>query len=118
MTNSWNGDTANHPTIHSNRFAPEPPKMKPITYVSVTKDLPAEEHYAVLVETSISYPDPYDDRHTGSTASTAYLEYIAFGDEKALESWVIEASKSHKSFKVLFTKPVKTEVKAVFSIVK
>jgi hypothetical protein len=73
--------------------------------------LPAVEHLAVLVEKPFSGPDGY-----GGTEYGHLLEYLAFESEKALEGWILAATKRNDVFRILRTKKLSYTVHASISL--
>lgn len=82
-----------------------------VLYVSELKKLPSGEHLAVLVEKQFIGDDGY-----GGRTSELVMEYIAFENEQALERWVVAATASRTTFRIIRTKPVSYTVRAVFSL--
>jgi hypothetical protein len=84
---------------------------KKLHYVSRLVDLPKTAHFAVLLEETLHYPDPYEDTNCGGTRSTSheYLQYIAFDDEATLQKWVeseVTSKFSQKKFRIIKVQPV------------
>jgi hypothetical protein len=77
-------------------------------YVSEIKDLPADEHYAVLVNDSFSYNDGYDEGPGRSASYSTHrnLQYIAFRDIEKLKDWILKNDNSsyRKEYKIVRVK--------------
>ena len=82
------------------------------------KDFPTEAKYWGLKAESMTYDSGYG-RNGQSDMSTSYHWSIVFFDnDEALEAWVLNCEKHRLTYKIIRAEPVKTEVKAVFSIAK
>ena len=79
---------------------------------SSVSQIPATEHYAVLVDAYMSYDDGYGDHGRPSMSTLNYTNYRFFDSEEALSAWIIEHNKD-KNFKVFKVKPVAFELTAV-----
>lgn len=85
--------------------------------VEISK-LPKDTRYWALEQTSMTYDSGYGDHGRQDMCTQNILNVIWFEDEEALEAWVIKATEERKSYRIFRAEPVKTEVKAVFSVVK
>lgn len=74
------------------------PAPTPATTAYTLPDLPTGEHYAALIETSLTYDDGYGDHHSPSTSTARYLEYVVLGDQAAAMQWVKEREDSREGF--------------------
>lgn len=121
-------DRNNHRSIHTNRFPLEPEaeesaaakkmRMAKLTHnVSTIDNLPPQACYAAVFNESYSYDTGYGDSGRPDIKTAKYIGLIAFDTDEALEYWVLE-NVGKKSFKIVHLKPVKTEVKMVFSLEK
>lgn len=59
-------------------------------YINHTKDLPQEEHYVALIDTSLTYDDGYGSHGNSSTSTTNYMQYVVLGDAEAAKKWLEE----------------------------
>lgn len=87
-------------------------------YVSRLTSLPNVSHFAVLVENTRTYPDPYDNCET-TTTTTEVIEYIAFDDEESLNAWILDEAKTmytKKVYKVIRVNPVQVELRTTVTI--
>lgn len=139
--NSYRGpqkkvDTANDPLIHCNRFPPEPaPKQKSEQELrqekyrrisdathhldaSSFKGFPTDAKYWGIKSESIHYDSGYGDRGQPDMTTSYYPSISIFDTEEALEAWVLERTERREAYKIIRAEPVKTEVKAVFSVLK
>lgn len=91
-------------------------------YVSQIKQLPAGEHYAVLVDSSFRYDDGYGEGpHGGASYSThESLQYIAFHDIEKLKEWILHNDESQyggrKPYKIVRVKPLEVSKKVTIGI--
>ena len=76
-------------------------------YAHEIKDVPTAEHWAVLVNESLTYDDGYGHDATPSLSTKWYMTYIVFDDEEALKAWILKdaESTSQKTYRVLHVKP-------------
>ena len=127
----WNGDTANHPTIHTNRF--EPVKQKTDAELQREREqrsyrethslgeiskLPQEARYWGMTTETMTYDSGYGDHGKPDMTTSTYWQIVWFETDTALEDWVLKQVKDNKPYQVIRAEPVSTTVKAVFSIVK
>jgi hypothetical protein len=88
--------------------------------ISTLDKFPANAHYAVLIQSQRSYPDPYEDTNRGGTATITdnILEYCWFEDQEALNAWVLDEAKStyKKKYKVIKVNPVEVELHTTMRI--
>ena len=131
---AWDGDKANHPQIHTNRFAPAEPaptsqqleqqRRRTISDASHHlsaqdfKDFPTTVKYWGLKTESMTYDSGYGDRGQTDMTTSYHWSIWTFDTEEALEAWVLERVERRETYKVIRAEPVKTEVKAVFAITK
>lgn len=130
----WNGDKANHPQIHANRFPPEAKALEAWAleqqrrrrisdathYLSAQdlKDFPTMMKYWGLKTESHTYDSSYGDRGQPDMTTSHTWSIVTFDTDEALEAWVLERVERRETYRVVKVEPVKTEVKAVFSIAK
>lgn len=82
------------------------------------KDFPTEVKYWGLKTESHSYDSGYGrDGRIDMTTSHDWA-IVVFDNEEALEAWVLERVERRDTYRIIRAEPVKTEVKAVFSVVK
>lgn len=133
-TNDWNGDKANHPQIHANRFPPEAKaptaqeleqqrrsriyKNQKHLSASDFKNFPTETKFWGLKTETHTYDSGYGDRGQPDMTTSSNWTITVFEDEEALEAWVLDCVEHRYTYKIIRAEPVKTEVKAVFSVVK
>ena len=82
------------------------------------KDFPTEAKYWGLKTESHSYDSGYG--HNGQRDMTTSHDWaiVVFDNEEALEAWVLQRVERRDTYRIIRAEPVKTEVKAVFSVVK
>lgn len=91
-------------------------------YVSEIKNLPAGEHYAVLVNNSFSYNDGYDEGPGRSASYSKHesLQYIAFHDVDKLKDWILQNDEGQyggrKTYKIVHVKPVTVSKKITIGL--
>lgn len=86
-------------------------------YAHEVNDIPEEEHWMILQNTSVSYDDPYHNNHYGGTPqtiTTQYMDMIIFYSKEEVEAWVAKetmavAYASKKPFKVIHVTPYKVK---------
>lgn len=76
-------------------------------YITDLKDLPADEHYAVLVENSFSYEDGYGERGSSSYSTHKELQYISFDGVEALTAWLLQNDDGRTKYRVISAKPAR-----------
>lgn len=86
--------------------------------VSEVSKLPSDVRYWALEQSSMTYDSGYGERGQSDMTTSQLLNVIWFEDDEALEEWVIKAVEQRKTYRIFRVEPVKTEVKAVFSVVK
>jgi hypothetical protein len=86
--------------------------------VSEVSKLPATTKYFAIVQDSMTYDSGYGERGERDMCTSQILNLVWFEDDEALEAWVLKAVEERKSYRIARVEPVKTEVKAVFSIQK
>jgi hypothetical protein len=86
--------------------------------VSEISKLPSDVRYFAIVQDSMTYDSGYGDRGQPDMSTMQLLNLTWFEDDEALEAWVLKAVEDRKSYRIVRVEPVKTEVKAVFSIQK
>lgn len=75
------------------------------TYVSDVKDVPQDEHWAVMINETMSYDDGYGE---GRMSTKQYFTYIAFANEEALRNWILQNDNTaygKKTYRVLHVQP-------------
>lgn len=73
------------------------------------KDLPVEQHYAVLYEDRIATWDGYDERGSSETI----IRYKFFKSEDELQKWIIEEANTKHSttkYKVVHVTPCNVDI--------
>ena len=89
---------------------------KATTTINDVTKLPAQgAHYAVLVNDSYSSHDGYSEREGGGYSTTNVTTYIHFGDEEALEAWIL-ANHLNKTFVVLRSEVVNVGLRTVINL--
>jgi hypothetical protein len=86
--------------------------------VSEVSKLPTTTKYFAIVQDSMTYDSGYGERGQPDMSTIQLLNLTWFEDDEALEAWVLKAVEERKSYRIVRVEPVKTEVKAVFSIQK
>lgn len=86
--------------------------------VAEISKLPADVRYFAIEQTSMTYDSGYGHNGQPDMCTSKFLSLVWFEDEEALEAWVLKAVEDRKSYRIVRIEPVKTEVKAVFSIQK
>lgn len=89
--------------------------------ISSLDKIPKDAHYVVLIQSSASYPDPYENTNPrGDQYIThQYLEYVWFEDQEALDAWIMEDAKTmylKKKYRVLKVTPVEVELHTTLKI--
>jgi hypothetical protein len=91
-------------------------------YISDIKDIPAYQHYAVLVNKTCTYVDPYEDTNSShsltNTISEPYLEYVYFETEDALKDWMTHHDKFSTKYVVMRVAPIKVNINFSFEEMK
>ena len=87
-------------------------------HISEISALPTDARYFALYQESITYDDGYGERGESSVSTRKYIGVVYFDTDEALEAWVLQAVEQRKTYRIIRAEPVKTEVKAVFSIAK
>ncbi len=89
-------------------------------YISKVEDIPNVQHYAVLVNKTRTYPDPYDDTNPNhlstNTITDPYLEYVGFETEDALKDWMTRHNR--EKYVVIRVTPIKVNVSLTFEEMK
>jgi hypothetical protein len=86
--------------------------------VSEVSKLPSTTKYFAIVQDSMTYDSGYGDHGQPDMCTSQLLNLVWFEDDEALEAWVLKAVEERKRYSIVRVEPVKTEVKAVFSVVK
>lgn len=86
--------------------------------VSEVSKLPPDVRYFAIEQSSMTYDSGYGHNGQADMCTSQLLNLIWFDDDEALEAWVLAAVEQRKSYRIVRIEPVKTEVKAVFSIQK
>ena len=75
--------------------------------ISHRKDLPAGDHYVVLIEESMKYDDGYGSVGSPSYSTHTSLSYNVFMSEKELKDWIIKNDDStyKKQYSVYHVSP-------------
>ena len=82
------------------------------------KDFPTTVKYWGLKTETNTYDSGYG-RHGQPDMTTAHTwSIVVFDTDEALQTWVLERVERRETYRVIRAEPVKTEVKAVFSIAK
>jgi hypothetical protein len=83
------------------------------TWVHKVDELPVGEHYAVLVNDTITYDDGYGSRGSPSTNTKEFLTYMQFPTIEAVTAYIREEEANalkfggyRKTYKVLLVKPL------------
>jgi hypothetical protein len=109
--------------LHSPKAAPmtaqKPvPAPRPIVYVKRIADIPADAHYAVIVNTTYVTPG-YDRGDPNETVND--VSYMAFFDEVALVKWIKDQDEqrygSKPVYKVVYIRPITIEKQVTVKIV-
>ncbi len=82
------------------------------------KDFPTTAKYWGLKPESQTYDSGYGHNGQPDMTTSYYWSIVTFDTEEALEAWVLERVERRDTYKIVRAEPVKTEVKAVFSVVK
>ncbi len=80
-----------------------------IKFPSEVKDLPTEEHFAILVDASFSYDDGYGEHGSRSTSTHRSLSYMVMESAEEVQAWILanDARKyGMESYRVIRVKPV------------
>jgi hypothetical protein len=82
------------------------------------KDFPTEAKYWGLKTESHTYDSGYGERGQPDMTTSHSWSITVFESEEALEAWVLDRVERRETYRVIRAEPVKTEVKAVFSVLK
>lgn len=82
------------------------------------KDFPTEEKYWGLKTETCTYDSGYGERGQPDMTTAHNWTITVFDTMEALEAWVLQCVERRETYRVVKAEPVKTEVKAVFSVVK
>lgn len=82
------------------------------------KDFPTEVKYWGLKTDSMTYDSGYGRNGQQDMSTSHHWSIVVFDTDEALEAWVLERVEHRDTYHVIRAEPVKTEVKAVFSIAK
>jgi len=86
--------------------------------VSEVSKLPPDVRYFAFEQSSSTYDSGYGRNGQSDMCTSQEIRLTWFEDDEALEAWVLSAVEQRKSYRIVRVEPVKTEVKAVFSIQK
>lgn len=82
------------------------------------KDFPTTAKYWGLKTESATYDSGYGHNGQPDMTTSHYWSITIFESDEALEDWVLQRVERHETYKIIRAEPVKTEVKAIFSIAK
>lgn len=91
--------------------------QKPLS-ASDLKDFPTEAKFWGLKTQSMTYDSGYGRNGHPDMTTSNYWSITVFADEEALEAWVLNCVERRETYRIIRAEPVKTEVKAVFSVLK
>ena len=82
------------------------------------KNFPTEAKYWGLKTESMTYDSGYGKYGQPDMSTSHHWSIVVFDTDEALEAWVLKCVERRETYRVIRAEPVKTEVKAVFSIAK
>ena len=82
------------------------------------KDFPTTVKYWGLKTESMTYDSGYGKHGQPDMSTSHHWSIAVFDTDEALEAWVLERVERRETYRIIRADPVKTEVKAVFSIAK
>jgi len=82
------------------------------------KDFPTTTKYWGLKTESHTYDSGYGERGQPDMTTSHNWSITVFESDEAMEDWVLKCVERRDTYRIIRAEPVKTEVKAVFSVVK
>ena len=82
------------------------------------KDFPTTAKFWGLKPETNTYDSGYGDRDRPDMTTAYTWSIVVFDTDEALEAWVLECVERRETYRIIRAEPVKTQVKAVFSVVK
>jgi len=83
------------------------------------KELPSDDHWAVVYDESLRYDDGYVHHGSPSYSTVNYTVMISFKNEEELRGWIMQNDEStygKKNYRVIFVKPATVRKQVSFEI--